>query len=359
MPAEIESMAYRHEDETSTPWHGLAAKIDHDATPAEMLTTAGLDWTVSKRPLFTPRVPLVIEGQEFETMSVPDYFALVRDSDGKILGPAGKDYVPTQNAQAMDFFKKFCDAGHMRLETAGSLQGGKQVWVLAKIQKSFKLTGDDEVGGYLLFSNPHQWGHALVIKFTPIRVVCMNTLVMALAGSSKGFRAPHVRAFDSEVAKEAEMSLGIATEMLEKFEETANKLAATKISNDVVVRYVADIMQPELIAEMFGKNFYRATPEKQAELILTGGSPEIKVDASAFKRSAGDVLSAVNRQPGAGLESASGTLWGSFNAVAYYCDHVAGISRDNALTSSWFGARATTKVQALRRAVEMVKVASF
>src|SRR5690348_7269280 len=156
MPADVETMAYRNENAASRPWHGLGNAIDHDATPEEMLTASELDWTVSKRPLFAPAAkPSATETPNLDNlMSVPDYFALVRDSDNKVFGPCGKEYVPTQNRQAFDFFKKFTQVGHMRMETAGSLQGGRQVWVLAKIPKTITLPGGDLVEGYLLMSSP-------------------------------------------------------------------------------------------------------------------------------------------------------------------------------------------------------------
>ena len=361
MPHEVETMAYRMRDRADVPWHQLGFALEYDATPDEMLVASGLNWTVSKRPLWTPSSPTIAEDGVMNgsgLMRMSDYFALVRDSDNKILGPAGKEYIPTQNKQAFDFFRKFCDAGHMQLETAGSLQGGKQVWVLAKLGKMFTLPGGDEVHGYLLFSSPHCWGKSLLIKFVTIRVVCANTFAMAMGDSTygKGFRMPHVRAFDAEVAQEAAISLGIANELFEGFEAAARKLAATKVDVDVVVRYIADVFQPELIMEQFGKSFYKSNTEaKQAELLIDPSSP--KVDASQFKRSAYDVLSAVNRQPGADLASSNGTLWGTFNAVTYYADHLAGRDRDNAIFSSWFGPKAVVKTQALKRAVQMAKVA--
>jgi phage/plasmid-like protein (TIGR03299 family) len=361
MPHEVETMAYRMRDRADVPWHQLGFALEHDATPDEMLVASGLDWTVSKRPLWTPSSATIAEDGVTNSsglMRMSDYFALVRDSDNKILGPAGKDYVPTQNKQAFDFFRKFCDAGRMQLETAGSLQGGKQVWVLAKLGKMFTLPGGDEVHGYLLFSSPHCWGKSLVIKFVTIRIVCANTFAMAMSEAKygKGFRMPHIRAFDAEVAHEAAISLGIANELFENFEATARKLASTKVDTDVVVRYIADVFQPELIVEQFGKSFYKATEAKQAEMLLDPTSP--KVDAAQFKRSAYDVLTAVNRQPGADLESTRGTLWGAFNATTYYADHLAGRDRDNALYSSWFGPKAATKSQALKRAIQMAEVAA-
>jgi len=351
----VETMAYRTESTIDSPWRGLGNSVNHDVEPKEMLKVSGLDWTVSKRPLWTPASQFE-SGPSTDLISVQDYFALVRDSDNKILGPAGKDYVPTQNSQAFDFFKRFTTAGKMRMETAGSLQGGRQVWVLAKIGKEFKLAGGDEVGGYLLLSSPHVWGKSLVVKFTVIRVVCCNTFTMAMNDSTygKGFRMPHIRAFDAEVAKEAEISLGIANELFDGFEATAKRLASTKVDTEVVIRYIADIFQPELVVEQFGRSFYKSDEMQQAKLLADKKLP--KISTSQFKRSAFDVLSALNRQPGADLESTKETMWGAFNASTYYIDHVSGRDRDTALYNAWFGTKAPIKTQALKRAVQIAEV---
>ncbi len=350
------------EGREDVPWHGLGTPINHDVDPEEMLKISGLDWTVSKRPAFVPGT--ITEFKSFgdfvkqggQVLDVNDFFFLVRDSDNKVFGPAGKDYVPTLNLQAFNFFKKFTNAGKMRMETAGSLQGGKQVWVLAKLMASFTLPGGDVVHGYLLLSSPHVWGKSLVIKFVTIRVVCANTFAMAMNDSTygKGFRMPHIRAFDAEVEQEALVTLGIATELFESFGATAHKLAETRVDTEVTIRYISDIFQPEMIVEQFGKGFYKLPDLKQAELLVDPTSP--KIDPTQFKRSAYDVLSAVNRQPGADLDSARGTMWGAFNAVTYYADHMAGRDRDNALYAAWFGPKAATKTQALKRAVEIASV---
>ena len=355
MPANVETMAYRFEKKNDVPWHGIGFPIDHNADPDEMLVASGLDWTVSKRGLRTFQ-----EGNykatDATTLDVKDYYVLVRDSDNKVLGPAGKEYTPIQNKQAFDFFKKFTSAGHMSMETAGSLQGGRQVWVLAKIKKLFTLPGGDEVQAYLLLGSPHIWGKSLVIKFTVIRVVCANTYLMSMNDSSigKGFRMPHIRAFDDEVAKEAEISAGIATELFEGFEQTANKLVKARIDDESAIRFVADIMQPEMITEQFGKGFYKQSEAKQAELIVSPNSP--KIDPTQFKRAAYEAFNSINKQPGSDMDSARGTAWGCFNAITYYIDHTAGRDRDNALFASWFGPKSATKACALRRAVQISEV---
>lgn len=363
MPHEVETMAYRKEGEHSVPWHGLGYAIEHDATPEEMLKAAGLNWTVSKRPLWTPATSVGVESPDIGSIlegsliKVPDHFALVRDSDNKVLGPAGKDYIPTQNRQAFDFFKKFTDAGEMRMETAGSLQGGKQVWVLAKLLWKFTLPGGDIVMSYLLMSSPHVWGKSFVMKFVTVRVVCNNTFVMAMNESTaqKGFRMPHIRAFDSEVYAEAAQTLGIARELFDDFNKKAEIMARATVDQQVVIRYIADIFQPELMTEQFGKAYGAATEITRSKLILDPDSP--KVDPINFKRTAFDVFNSINRQPGADLKSANGTMWGAFNAVTYYMDHTAGRDRDNALHAAWFGQKAVLKTAAYGSAARIATLA--
>jgi phage/plasmid-like protein (TIGR03299 family) len=332
-----------------------------------MIIASKLGWTVSKRPQWCPDTMGGIgESPTLEdyvrlggkVIPVTEHFSLVRDLDNRIFGPAGKDYVVTQNSTAFDFFKKFTDAGKMVMETAGALQGGRQVWVLAKLMSSFVLPGGDEVWGYLLFSLPHVWGKALVIKFVTVRVICSNTFAMAMNESTygRGFRMPHIRAFDEEVEQEALTTLGIATELFEAFEEKAKTLASTKISDEVVVRYIADIFQKDLVTEQFGKGFYRQPERDQATQLVAANAP--KLDPQKLKRVAFDTYRAVSSQPGADLESSRGTAWGAYNAVSYYLDHLSGRDRDNALYSSWFGPKAAQKKEALGRALQLVEATS-
>lgn len=362
MAPNVETMAYRKISEADVPWHGIGFPIDHDATPEEMLIASGLDWKVSKRPLIAPPSPTteigrnlgvwpstVYEGAEY--LEATDIFALVRDSDNKVLGPAGKAYIPTQNSQAFHFFKKFVEAGHMSMDTAGSLQGGRQVWVLAKINASFELTGGDRVEGFLLLSSPHVWGKSLVIKFVPIRVICGNTFAMAMNTSWKGkaFRMPHIRAFDGEVAVDAAKTLEIAVSMFDDFKESATFLSEAKVSSEVYVKYVADLFQPELIVDAYGKDFYKMPADQQARVLI---SSEVTMAPNQLNRVAFNVHKAILGQPGAELESSRGTLWGAFNAVTYYLDHSFGRDRDKALYSAWFGPSSTIKSRAMAKALQ-------
>ena len=342
MSHQVETMAYANQ----VPWHGLGNAVDSTMTPQEMLVAAEIDWTVSKRPAYTVDKPdcwnIVDPTGEASFIRAPDQHFLVRDSDNKVLSNCGESYVPFQNAEVMSFFKKFTEAGNMTMETAGSLKGGKDVWGLAKIAKGFKLAGGDEVEGYLLLNNSHQVGKAMTIMFTPIRVVCNNTLTMALGQQGNKFRVLHLQMFDEEIQRAAEEALGLSGNQMQAFQEQSQFLAKKKAKGDQLDNFIAELFQPNALIER----------GKAADISKL---PPLRDE---FKRTAQMVRDAVDLSPGAGLESAKGTWWGALNAVTYIVDHQKrSHEQGNALHSAWFGSGASTKRQALTKALEYAKVA--
>ena len=338
----VETMAYAGE----VPWHGLGVKVEDNLTPDEMLVAAGLDWTVSKRHLFTHSEPSVENSNE--VIPVNDYYVLVRDSDNKTFGPCGPKFVPSQNADAFKFFEKFTSVGDMSMDTAGALKGGEQVWGLAKINDGFTLPGDDRVLGYLLVSVSHKWGKANEIRFTPIRVVCNNTLTYALADKTRpSFKMPHLTALDAEVFKSAEEALGIAGDRMKDFKESAEFLSSKNYTSQNVVSYISELFQPELLEQQ--KNI------EQMSDIKAIATRQSMVDE--FKRIPAMVHQALEEQPGANLKSSKGTWWGAANAVTFIVDHKWGHDRDAALHNAWFGGRASLKQKAISKALEYAKAA--
>ena len=152
----VETMAYAGQ----VPWHGLGEKVEHNLTPDEMLKAAGLDWTVSKRPVYYADKPntwdLNDPRGEADLLRANEHYVVVRDTDNRVLSHCGEGFIPFQNHETMSFFKKFTEAGHMEMDTAGSLSDGERVWGLAKIKKGFKLAGGDDIEGYLLMANSHK-----------------------------------------------------------------------------------------------------------------------------------------------------------------------------------------------------------
>ena len=175
-------MAYAGE----VPWHGLGTAVSYDLTPQQIQAKAGLDWTVDKEVMVTGS-GATVEGKK----------ALVRSSDKKVLDVVGDNWNPVQNEEAFNFFSEYVLAGDMEMHTAGSLKDGQMVWALAKVKDSFDLFGGDQVESYLLFSNPHQYGKSIDVRFTPIRVVCNNTLSLSLEMSSaNATKMSHRKVFD-------------------------------------------------------------------------------------------------------------------------------------------------------------------
>jgi len=339
MAHNVETMAWANE----VPWHGLGVGVDSNLTPLQMQEAAQLDWTVSKRPSYTIDAPEWSE--DVGIMQTPNTFHIVRDSDNTVLSHCGRDYIPIQNEDVFKFFKRFTEAGHMTMETAGSLKNGGEIWGLAKIQNDFELAGGDEIKGYLLINQPHIVGKSMTIKLTPIRVVCNNTLTMALQDSgTASFRMPHVREFGTDVIQAAEEALGLSAQAMTEFRANSTLLSKAKAKHSDVLDYVAEIYQPQMIAEYRNEQLLRESGKaigEQAPLIeKLNKFPSLVVDA-------------LEQSPGANLKSARGTWWGALNAVTYVEDHLRESQTEgNALHSAWFGAAANRKSKALSLALQ-------
>ncbi len=211
MSHEIETMAWTNE----IPWHKLGKSVSNDLTPKEMLIAAELDWEV----FVEKQCSILTDGTVVENEG-KDHLIRKRivgeNTVYNSLDSVGEGWKPFQNEEAFSFFKEFVGTGDMSMETAGSLQNGKIVWGLAKVKQSFTLFGGDRVDSYFLFTNPHSYGKTIDVRFTPVRVVCNNTLMMALNRNGNFFRSSHRVEFDPNKAKEA---LKIASNKLEEYKE--------------------------------------------------------------------------------------------------------------------------------------------
>lgn len=335
MAHEIETMAWTGDK----PWHGLGVEVGPELSPQEMMEAADLTWTVSKRPAYTLDAPEWSD--DVGLIQCENSHFIVRDSDNRVLSHAGANYVPVQNEQIFEFFKRFTEAGHMTMETAGSLKGGSEIWGLARIADDFELPGGDEIKGYLLINQPHIVGKSMVIKLTPIRVVCNNTLQIALNQGGYGtFRMPHVQEFNQDVIAKAEEALGLSAVGMTKFKESAEFLASSKADTGNVINFISKLYQPALLGPD-GKPIDQDTPMRDQ-----------------MNKTSELVFEAIERQPGADLKSSKGTWWGALNAVTYVEDHMRNeTEHGNALHRAWFGAGANIKSRALDLALDYAKVA--
>ena len=310
MAHQLESMAYANE----VPWHGLGERVADSLTVEDMIKAAKIDWTVSSRPL-------IFKGSEGEDYAVEDQRAIVRDSDDKLLTIAGKNWKPTQNHESMGFFKDFVEAGDAKMETAGSLREGRMIWGLAKMDESFELPGNDKTEGYLLVASPHEYGKPLQIKFTPVRVVCNNTITLALRSSQGTFKMNHTKKFGAFQMRKAKEALGIAHEMMDEYKENAEELVKMTMSKADVIEFLAPLFQPQSDSKDLMRDF--------ADL----ANPK-------FLR----VMDVYEKAPGASV----GNAWGVLNAVTYYTDHATKArTNDNRLNNAWFGTNANLKQKTL------------
>ncbi len=319
MSAFVESIAWTGEP----PWHQIGKNVPQDLSPAEMQKAAELDWGVEKIPL----------RYEFENEQLQSkQYALVRTSDGRLLDVVkSKNWLPVQNDRAFEFFEHFVQYNRMSMEVAGSLRDGKFVFVLAKMNEQFHVGSgtDDQTDGYLLFTNPHQYGRAVDIRLTPIRVVCMNTLQLALSTASKAMvKYNHRHAFDVHEAQ------SVFNQFLWKFGEYRDiaQFLARKRYNDQSLRQYFDSCFPYI------PNMHTRSPQPN------GRSANAE---RAFR--------IVETQPGA--RYSEGTWWNALNAVTYLTDHELGKSKETRLHSAWYGKGEQRKKQALNLAVEYAEAA--
>lgn len=328
MAHRVETMAYAGQ----TPWHGLGYPVEGNLTPKQMLRAAKLNWTVSKVPIYMKRGNKLVE--------IFDRYAIQRDTDGAFMSIAADKYKHFQNADVFEFFTEFCEEGDMTMETAGSLDGGRYIWALAKVNGGFDLPGrkrglKDHVSDYVLLSQPHVVGYSMIIKWTGIRVVCWNTLSLALGRTIMGdkvteFRVPHTLEFTKEVQQQAKITLQLAKASSDEFKEAAMFLASRRAT-------------AEQVDEFFGA------------ILHWDGSKQVTASGREKKppRMLAMFQDALERAPGAELASAEGTWWGALNAVTYTVDHEVGNSRDTALRSAWLGDFANLKQEALQKALVM------
>jgi phage/plasmid-like protein (TIGR03299 family) len=311
MSHEVETMAYAGE----LPWHGLGHEVPADLSPQQMMEAAELDWSVEKQTLVT------LEGAE-----VPEKKALVRSSDNKVLDIVGKNWNPVQNIEAFEFFDDFVRSGDMQMHTAGSLKGGQIVWGLAKVNDSFELFGGDKVDSYLLFTNPHRFGQSIDVRFTPIRVVCNNTLTLSLSQEANNVvKLNHKKQFDAE---EVKRMLGVAEFKMNQYKEMAQFLGTKEFKLDNVREYFNDL-------------FPTYSKKASDELVISRPGQRLE--------------ELLNSQPGANY--AQGSWWSAFNAVTYYTDHERGNDADSRLQSAWYGQSKNLKIKALEKALEYAEAA--
>ena len=227
MSANVESMFYVRE----TPWHGLGTKVMEAADSEGALIAAGLNWNVIQEPIFTG-----------ENEPIRGYKANIRDSDRRVLGVVTDRYKVIQNHEAFAFTDELVGQG-VRYETAGSQQDGKKVWLLAHMPHEYIISGE-RISPYLLFSNTHDGSGAIKVALTPIRVVCNNTLNLALSTAKRSWSMVHTGDIRSKM-QEARDTLFMAEKYMDELGKEFEALRLKKLSDQKVMEYIEVLLPVE------------------------------------------------------------------------------------------------------------------
>lgn len=326
---------------TGTPWESVGTSLPENATAQETLELAGLDWEVVKAQNVC-HFPMELPGGEigYHRVRVPKSFALVRDSDKRVLSPhVGDRYKPVQNHEAFDVFRRFVQAGDMRMETAGSLRNGLHVWGLASLGDEFRLADGELIKGYFLLVQSHLYGNSLRAMFTPIRYPGGHTLVRPVKSIGRGgiYRMPHSRAFNETRKDEIMEVLGVARQEFGKFCSEAKFLADVQMPERVAVRLFAEIFDPKLVKETRERN--EKLPPTLDEVLASESTSAPLKEVSGWTKT----------YAGADLPSCDGTAWGYYQTIAFALDHAQGMNVNTRLDSAWFGKNAKRKEQAFKR----------
>lgn len=225
MAANVENMFYVRE----VPWHGLGTRVIEAPDSKEALVAAGLDWRVIQEPIYT--------GTEEQ---IDGYRANVRETDRKVLGVVTERYKVIQNEEAFAFTDALLGEG-VRYETAGSLQGGRKVWVLAHMPHEYIISGE-RISPYLLFSNTHDGSGAVKVALTPIRVVCNNTLNLALSTAKRCWSTIHTGDIQNKM-QEAKNTLLLAETYMDSLGKEFENLRMKKLNDKQVMEYI-EILLP-------------------------------------------------------------------------------------------------------------------
>lgn len=317
MAHEVEQIMYVGE----TPWHGLGKRFIEPPTLDEAIVAAGLDWEVTTEPLFAAG------GEKAPALMTR------RSSDKSILGVVGTSYEPLQNSDAFSFFTPFIDTKEAAIECAGSLRQGKRVFVLAKINRDpLTIKGNDVVEKYILLSNSHDGTMAVRVGFSPIRVVCANTLAMAHnSDASKLIRVRHTGRIVSNLDKIRE-TMNLADQQFEATAEQYRLLASREINGADLDKYIKLVF----------------ATKKQ----ITEAEGNI-VDIGAGSRVRESIVRLFENGRGQNLPETRRTLFSAYNAVTEYVQYERGDDAQVRLDNTWFGQGMQINKKALEVAMIM------
>ncbi|HIE5949138.1 DUF932 domain-containing protein [Burkholderia cepacia] len=318
----VQTMAFQGEE----PWHGLGNKLAPKQPLEVWKRAAGMDWTIEEA-----EVRFVAAGNRNlgSIHAFPEQKVLYRSDTKMPLSVVSARYQVVQPEQILEFYRDLTEVGGFQLETAGVLKEGRKLWALARTGQSGTLKSKDEVNGYLLLATACDGTLATTAQFTSVRVVCNNTLQIALDHNVGAVKVPHRSQFDAQAVKR---QLGIAVSSWDAFMVRTKALAERKITDSTAEAFLRRVLT------------YSTANNTDREAIA--------VNERAIK-AVGQLYA--GRGKGADLPSASGSAWGILNAVTEYVDHHRRArSDDHRLDAAWFGAGAALKQRAWDEAMKLV-----
>jgi phage/plasmid-like protein (TIGR03299 family) len=324
MPANVQSMAYVGE----VPWHGQGNRVPPHIRSDEMIEAAELDWEVEARPARGAKSTKNSRGKEtftrYEVVRLP---RRRRNEQEITLGLVSGRYQPLQNSEAFKFFDPLVDRKTATYETAGVLGEGERVWVMARMPGDIEVVRGDACQRFLLLANSHTGKGSVIVKFTAVRVVCQNTLTMAMEDGQSAFRVRHSAKVNQRLEEVAEL-ISAANHIYRQAAERFRLLAATKIRDKKMLE--------NYLAALFPKT------EAQKER----GTHSPKWD---------HVINLFETAPDLQIPGVKGTMWAAYNAVTRFEDYreVKDESNANRLNRVWFGAGADLKINALTEATRV------
>ncbi len=302
------------------PWHGIGKELQNPATSREAIQAAGLDYDVSLAPVRT----------EYET--IDNVMATIRVDTGRTLGLVSEKYKIFQNRECFDFFDNVVGDKLAMYEVAGALGKGERVWLLAKLPNNIIVYKDDVVEKYLCLTNSHNGKSALKMYYTPVRVVCQNTLSMSMSDAQDGISIRHSGDLQANI-KEAKRILGLSLNFYEAFEQQAQHLVKYQMTPNRLDRYFNTIV--------FGRDTVNTEDTKGMQ-----------------KKSTLEIL--FEHGKGNSMPGVAGSAWAAYNAVTEMVDYhstIRGLDSDpsNRLKNIWFGAGAKFKSDAFATIMQLTK----
>lgn len=306
----------------ATPWHGLGQELTAGAPVETWVTQAGMDWRVKRGVVRYATT----RDDGLSLMDMPDKHVLFRSDTKAPLGLVSAKYKVVQPAEVLEFFRDLTDANGYTLNTAGTLFDGRRFWALAAIGEEACVVGEDKIGGYLLLSSSCDGTLATTARFTTVRVVCNNTLSMALSGTTKReVVVRHSSVFNAAAAKQ---DLGLARDSFGDFLKASRVLAARRVTNTAAEEFVGALL-------------------KDAKMVTAADvtkSVAYNKILDLFKHSA----------MGGTLVSAEGSAWGLVSATTEYVDHHAKAANDSTrMSNAWFGRGDDLKTMAFEKALAL------